>query len=366
MLHWNPGPLRAVYGGREVLQAFMELIRLMRPLLHMTILSLALMVGSVALAQQRGLEGFAPDDSSGALAARLLPERDALGLPGLRPRLTMSIPLPSAFEPAREEGGAFSWSLEAWRLNTASLAHIRCHRLTSTIDSYVAEDCRFVDQPVPESAVNLVQVRGDWAAAPGVRLGLGLFGLQAEARSPFSGALPGLSVPAWDGAALSMLAQPSEGLDFNVSFGIAHDRVGDFLVGLQLARYRQRVDLFSGGMTGLGSTPLPRPGDYERYAHSAQLGLSWRRGSFSGDLLASARDVPLYLGGGQYVQAPLNSFDLEFSWRALRNASITIGVSNLLDAAPRAPEDSALETAAEDPLEHVFGRITYVRYKHDL
>lgn len=333
--------------------------------LHSMILSLALMAGSAVHAQNLEAEARLSNPAVGAWSARLLSERDALGLPGLRPRLTMSIPLQDGPLVDRNAGGPFSWSLEAWQLNTASLAHIQCHRLTPTTDSYLAEDCRFVDQPVPEHAVNLLQVRGEWTAAPGLSIGVGAFSVQPEAqfsRSAFSlmpetGQVPG---------ALPMTASPSAGLDFNISFGIAHERVGDFLVGLQLARYRQSMSLRDLGYGTIGDPLGLQLGDMDRYGNAAQLALGWRRGSFSGDLLASARDVPLHLGAGQYTQAPLNSFDLEFSWRTLRNSSISIGVSNVLDATPRVPEDAAIEAGLEDPLEHIFGRIPYVRYKHDL
>ena len=295
----------------------------------------------------------------------LMAEPDAFGLPGLRPRLTMSIPLQGAGDPARDQGGPFSWSLNAWQLNTASLAHIQCHRLTSTIDAYLAEDCRFVDRPLPESAVNLVQVRGEWTAAPGLSLGIGAFSLG-------SGAVIGPDSPAvaWTlGPGLgrqAALVRPTEGVDFDISFGIEHERVGDFLVGLQLARYKQRMSLLDFGFGRFGEMDSSRPGEFERYANSAQLVLGWRRGSFSSDLFASSREVPLYVGGSQYTLAPLNSFDLEFSWRAVRNTSISVGVSNILDASPRAAEDVALEPGMDDPLESIFGRIPYVRFKHDL
>ncbi len=338
----------------------------MNKLLHGVILSAALVGGSGVHAQLIDAEPLITESGAGALSGRMMTERDALGLPGLRPRLKMSIPLQRGGALDANDGGPFSWSLEAWQLNTASLAHIHCNRLTSTIDSYLAEDCRFVDQPVPEHAVNLVQVRGEWTAAPGLSVGVGAFSLQPE--SPVGGmSFNNLREPSAEFGVLPLAVRPSEGLDFNVSFGIAHERIGDFLVGLQLARYRQSMSLLDLGMGRLGDPlGLLHAGDFERYANSAQLAVGWRRGSFSGDLLASAREVPLYLGSGQYTQAPLNSFDLEFSWRAVRNASISIGVSNVLDAAPRAAEDSVLEAGVEDPLEHIFGRIPYVRYKHDL
>ncbi len=286
-------------------------------------------------------------------------DRDALGLPGTRPRLTMNM-TSSQNALVENNESAFSWSLEAWQLNTASLAHIQCNRHTSTVDAFLAEDCRFVDQPVPEDAVNLVQVRGEWTAKPGITLGVGAFhssGGHATFRpgmamlQPMSHEANGLSGPR---------AQSVDGLDVNVSFGISTERVGDFLVGLQLARYRQRMSLSDLGFTQPG---LPPSHDYSRYGNSAQFALGWRRGNFSGDLLGHHyRDVPLWLGSQPGSMSPYNSFDLEFSWRP-RNASISIGISNLLDAAPRGEEG---DTALEDPLEHVFGRIPYVRYKHDL
>src|SRR5699024_8184458 len=69
----------------------------------------------------------------------------------------------------------FSWSLKAWQMNTASLAHIQCSQGMMTMDSYLAQDCRFVDRPLPSDSVNLLQVSGDWMAAPGLNLGISAF-----------------------------------------------------------------------------------------------------------------------------------------------------------------------------------------------
>ncbi|TVQ40051.1 MAG: hypothetical protein EA370_04125 [Wenzhouxiangella sp.] len=296
--------------------------------------------------------------------ALLAGDRDALGLPGLRPRLTMNLA-------GREDGpatsrSAFSWSLEAWQLNTASLAHIQCNRHTTTVDAFLAEDCRFVDQPIPEDSVNLVQVRGEWTAKPGLRLGIGAFHGSGERLPALAQSQSLLQYAGLNGGGL--IGQPPQavdGLDVNLSFGISSERVGDFLVGLQLARYRQRMSLSDLGFAGpgLSLTELPLADDYSHYANSAQLALGWRRGNFSGDLLGQHhRDAPMWLGNQPGSLAPYNSFDLEFSWRP-RNASLSIGISNLLDAAPRG-EDA--DGGHEDPLEQIFGRIPYVRYKHDL
>jgi hypothetical protein len=291
---------------------------------------------------------------------------DSTGLPGLRPRLTMSLPLGPGSEPAfggETSRSTFSWSLEAWQLNTASLAHIQCNHHSLTIDSFLAEDCRFVDQPVPEDSVNLVQVRGEWMAAPGLSLGLSAFRSQPDNSGHSGRYLNPRPINHFEQASPdfygSSTSQPMDGLDVNVSFGISTERVGDFLLGLQLARYRQRMSLVELGL--FGDQSMAASGELNHYSNSAQIALGWRLGSFSGDILGHHRDSPLWLYGGSNA-SPFQSFDLEFSWRP-RNASLSIGISNVLDASPRG-EDS--DAAADDPLDHVFGRIPYVRYKHDL
>ncbi|MGY6555569.1 MAG: hypothetical protein ACXIUM_13720 [Wenzhouxiangella sp.] len=336
----------------------------MKKLLLSAMCGAALLASAGAHAQLIATEARLSDTRE-LFGPSLMTESDAFGLPGLRPRLTMAIPLQRHSDPERNQGGPFSWSLNAWQLNTASLAHIQCNRLTSTIDSYLAEDCRFVDQPVPESAVNLVQVRGEWTAAPGLSVGIGAFSLSSEPTLGHHSRNAGWASASELGRPATAV-RPTEGVDFNISFGIEHDRVGDFLVGLQLARYKQTMSLLDMGFGRFADLASFRMGEFERYANSAQLALGWRRGSFSSDLLASSREVPLYLGGSQYGMAPLNSFDLEFSWRAVRNTSISVGVSNILDASPRAAEDMTLEPGMDDPLESIFGRIPYVRFKHDL
>jgi hypothetical protein len=305
--------------------------------------------------------------SSEAPVVQVIADRSPLGLPGDRPRLSMTMPLSlpnrrGAFADDDGEGSAFSWSLKAWQMNTASLAHIQCSQGMVTMNSYLAQDCRFVDGPLPSDSMNLLQVSGDWMAAPGLKLGISAFrGDERPTRveqRPFGFDLdPELlarqNAETADGAV--------EGLDVNVSFGIQTERIGDFLVGLQLARYRQRMSLAELGMP-LETTS---PGAETRYSNSAQVLLGWRRGSFSGEMLGHHRELPLWLGAEQ-APSTLNSFDLEFSWHAQRNASLSIGVSNVMNAAPRADEPSSDAAALEDPLESVYGRIPYVRYKQDL
>ena len=295
-------------------------------------------------------------------------QRDAMGLPGLRPRLTMSVPLDTQARDSvygATERSSFSWSLEAWQLNTASLAHIQCRNHTLTLDSFLAEDCRFVDQPIPENSVNLVQVRGEWMAAPGLNVGLSAFRNQQTATSPsnetaFPTPLLAAQQPMSTLTGSTLGSSPIDGIDLNVSFGLSTERIGDFLVGLQVARYRQRMSLAELGM--ISDDWIPGPESDFHYANSAQLSLGWRRGSLRGDILGHHRDAPFWLSGNP-GSAHFNSFDLEFSWRP-RNAALSIGISNVLDSAPRIEDNEG--ASMDDPMEQVFGRIPYVRYKHDL
>lgn len=329
------------------------------------ILTAFLASGTLAQTPDAAPWSLVPDDRA-AQSPVLLAERNALGLPGTRPRMTMSVPLDDDAARDRNDDSAFSWSLKTWQLNTASLAHIQCNRATLTMDSYLAQDCRFVNRPLPDNSINLVQVRGDWMAAPGLQLGMSAFRSDRES-SPavLAGGADFLTDigRGFTNSRTDLTPQSVEGLDFNVSFGLQTDRVGDFLVGLQLARYRQRMSMTEFGiptdlLTG-GTTALP-----ESYGSSAELMLGWRRGSFSGEVLGYYRESPLWLDG-QTTNSTLNAFDLEFSWHAPHNASISIGVSNIMDAAPRADEPGS-EAGLEDAVENVYGRIPYVRYKQDL
>lgn len=290
-------------------------------------------------------------------------DRSPLALPDENTLLSMNIPLfgLQADGPASEkDGSVFSWSLETWQMNTASLAHIQCSQGMFTANSYLAQDCRFVDQPLPGSTVNLFKISGDWLAAPGLKLGVGAF----RADDPIGRVDPSSPIFNPDPKLLPARGrETSAGMDVNVSFGIQTQKVGDFLVGLQLARYRQHLSLADLGMPtrerGFSSATTE-----PHYASSAQLMLGWRRGSFSGEMLGHHRDLPLWASPAA-VPLTLSSFDLEFSWHPQNNSSLTIGVSNLMDAVPRVDKKEP-GPALEDPLESVYGRIPYVRYKQDL
>lgn len=280
-----------------------------------------------------------------------------------RPRLRVAIS-PGA-PPGREpRNSPFSWSLEAWEMNTASLAHIQCARATRTIESFLVEDCRFVDQPLPAESANLVQIRGRWMAAPGLSLSAGAF----SGERPTIGGSP-LPIPAaapdWRSPA-EPATERVEGINMNVSFGLRMGQIGDLLLDLQLERYRQTPDSFALGRGLLPSAwdPVSAPLSRESsYGNAGQVGLGWRGERFRADLTGQYQEMPYWAGDGLRGQG-FRSFDIEFSWRAPMSSSISVGISNVLDEVPGNgnPADPGVENAVDG----IYGRIPYVRYKHDL
>lgn len=245
-------------------------------------------------------------------------------------------------------------------MNTASLAHIQCNRATRSVESVVAEDCRFVDRPPPAYSTRLMQVEGRWMATPGVELGAGVYagdvrgGIQPSALN--RAGLPG------PGAG----TQPVEGVNLNLNFGMRVGQIGELLLDLQLDRYRQRT---SNPLTP-AATLIPYlsdptvPETRDEYGTAAALGLGWQGGPFRADLTGQYQQLPLWLGE-ELSGEGFRSFDIEFSWRAPINASISVGVTNLLDQVPGATA-GATDSKVEDTVEGIYGRIPYVRYKHDL
>lgn len=289
---------------------------------------------------------------------------DPITSPADRPRL--SVTLADDLEPSqpltsRPNTPAFSWSLDAWEMNTASLAHIQCNRATRTIESFLVEDCRFVDQPPPADAGSLVQVRGQWLAAPGLQIGAGAFaGRQlSPTRSMPIRVEPMPGMPA---------AESVEGINMNVSFGVSAGRIGDLLIDLQLERYRRSAQTFAtGNLDAYGRSMNALngfdPGGQGSYQNAGQLGIGWRMDRFRADVTSQYRELPIWLGE-QTDNDGFNSFDIELSWRAPANSSISVGVTNVLDQRPRASD--AGESNLDESIESIYGRIPYVRYKHDL
>ncbi|MFW5926730.1 MAG: hypothetical protein ACOCSR_01650, partial [Wenzhouxiangella sp.] len=112
----------------------------MKGVFRSLLFSACLAAWAIAPAQEAAPWSIVPESDTRP-SPLILPDRDGLGLPGARPRLTMAMPFQrQQAEQADYREGAFSWSLETWQLNTASLAHIQCSQGTMTMNSYLAQD----------------------------------------------------------------------------------------------------------------------------------------------------------------------------------------------------------------------------------
>ncbi|MDT8408751.1 MAG: hypothetical protein RQ741_04050 [Wenzhouxiangellaceae bacterium] len=291
-----------------------------------------------------------------------------------RPRLAVALAPSQALqpEPGSElpfaERQMFSWSLEAWEMNTASLAHIQCSRATQTIETFLVEDCRFVDQPLPDNSANLVQIQGQWMTAPGLSVAAGLF---AGSDLDSSARIPGLELGGIN-TGLPQLSEQVQGANMNISFGLRMGRVGNLLLDLQLERYRRKPESFAlqngiASLVDIEPSLLGRTSPYQGtsgYQNAGQLGVGWRGGQFGADVTGQYQELP-YWAGEQLQGEGFRSFDIEFSWKAPARSSIVVGVSNVLNRLPGAVS-SAADQSVEETVDGIYGRIPYVRYKHDL
>jgi len=308
-----------------------------------------------------------PEDSSVESPISAIFPNDPMGFRSLSPlaeRPRLSVSLSTGVKTSAQRLPTVSWSLEAWEMNTASLAHIQCSRATRTIESFLVEDCRFVDQPLPDDSSSLVQVQGRWMAAPGLAFGAGAYSgrqvsgyqLGLAGTGPTSESdVPGIG---------RGLAENIQGVNMNVSFGLSLGQVGSLLLDLQLERYRQTPDSFSIGR-GLVPTGFDRniPGSERSYSNAGQLGVAWRGAQFGADLTGQYQELPYWMGETLQGEG-FRSFDIEFSWRAPARSSISVGVSNVLNRLPGAA--GSADSGMDDAVDGIYGRIPYVRYKHDL
>jgi hypothetical protein len=284
---------------------------------------------------------------------------EALSPIDARPRLRVALS-PSLDARREQRVPAFSWSLEAWEMNAASLAHIQCARATRTIETFLVEDCRFVDRPLPDDSANLVQVRGRWMAAPGLSLSAGAFSGERPA-TPAS-LLPLADSGAEFSPGANLATERVDGINMNVSFGLRMGQVGDLLLDLQLERYRQTPDSFALGRGLVPPSFDPVATAEPVWGNAGQVGLGWRGGRFSADVTGQYQEMPYWMGEGLRGQG-FSSFDIEVSWRAPMQSSISVGISNVLD---QVPVGSASDPGMEETVDGIYGRIPYVRYKHDL
>jgi hypothetical protein len=255
-----------------------------------------------------------------------------------------------------------------------SLGSIQCMNGVLRADSYTASGCHFVNEPIAAYEqqrfdLGLQLDIGDASASvnwfqqqAGVNQPM-VQRLNQPAVSTVAGAgllSPGLGNPLFGNTLNNPLAYmnaETSGVDLNFKVGITTDSSGDIQLGLAFARvleaeyqglYARSADQYS------WTTARP--------FNSVELNLEWSRGAFSGGIAGFYRDSVDFLNRNSIDD--LTTFDVHFTWRTPWNANLTVGTSNVLDAGAEVSTNADAQPV--DPLESIYGRIPYVRYKQDL
>jgi len=250
-----------------------------------------------------------------------------------------------------------------------ALGSIQCANGTLRADSYTASDCRFVNEPLTSASqqqltlgarLNLQNAtasinwftRSDDVRHAGHALDGGAWAsglLSPNLGNPLLSA--GVSDP------LQYLNSEASGVDVNFKVGFTTDTRGDLQLGLAFSRvleadfqgfYPQDASAFT--------WTLAEPFD------SARLNLEWSHGAFSTGIQGYYRDSVDFLNRNSIDE--ITTFDVHFTWRTPWNANLSVGATNLLNAG--GDSSAGAEPQPADPLESIYGRIPYVRYKQDL
>lgn len=255
-----------------------------------------------------------------------------------------------------------------------SLGSIQCLNGVLRADSYTASGCRFVNEPLAASEQTRINL-GASMNLSNASASINWFTQDAEiARSPVSAATPyagqamlgnnllspnlGNPLLADAGAdPLQYLNSEASGVNLNFKVGFTTDNTGDVRLGLAFSRVLEAnyEGLYSGASEALSWT-LAEP------FNTAQMNLEWSRGSFSSGIQGYYRDSADFLN--RKTVDSLTTFDVHFTWRTPWNANLSVGASNVLNSGTESI--GGTESQPVDPMESVYGRIPYVRYKQDL
>ena len=255
-----------------------------------------------------------------------------------------------------------------------SLGSIQCMNGVLRADSYTASGCRFVNEPIATSEQRRVDLgaKMDFSHAStslnwfNQDAGISQAGVQqfnqVQSQAALAGPLlsPNLGNPLVSnsgGDPLQYLNSETSGVDLNFKVGITTDNSGDIQLGLAFSHILEAEyqGIYAGSSEALSWT-VAEP------FNSAQMNLEWSRGSFSGGIQGFYRDSVDFLNRNSVDS--LTTFDVHFTWRTPWNANLTVGASNLTNAG--AENVTSVENTPVDPLESIYGRIPYVRYKQDL
>jgi iron complex outermembrane receptor protein len=257
-----------------------------------------------------------------------------------------------------------------------SLGSIHCQNGTLDSGSYKASNCYFVDERGSSARSGVLSLGAHYQLGSSASASLNVFQSESSYRAGtvagqesltgmaqtdpvLLGINPG-SRPFVTGApalGLESLESSVTGVDLEFQVGISMDRAGDVVLGLQLTRVLDNQ---------IQSSYLSSPGQHnwsiaEPY-DSARLSFDWYKGSFSGGLQSYYREPVDFLNRTDLDRQ--STFDVHFTWRAPWNASVSVGASNVLNSG--VDDNSGKDNKLADPLESVYGRIPYVRYKQDL
>lgn len=256
-----------------------------------------------------------------------------------------------------------------------SLGSIQCHNGTLRADSYTASGCRFVNEPLAITQRNRMDLgaRFDFSDATaslswftqestldqaGIRRPNTLGSGQATTTSGFLSPMLVNPLLAPDiGDPLQYMNAEASGVDLNFKVGIATDTHGDVRLGLAFSRVLQ-ADYSGNSLSGpeAFSWTLAEP------FNSARMNLEWSKGAFSTGIQGYYRDSVDFMNRNSVDG--LTTFDVHFTWRTPWNANLSVGATNLLGAGSESAANA--ENPPADPLESIYGRIPYVRYKQDL
>mgnify|MGYP005839132651 CR=1 FL=1 len=255
-----------------------------------------------------------------------------------------------------------------------SLGSIQCMNGTLGPDSYIASGCRFVNEPLASSEQQRISLGARYdsnkASAsvgwftqdaslstgtaqrfdPGVATATpGSHFLSRQLVNPLL-AETGASDP------LRMLNSQASGVDLKFKVGLTTDTSGDLRLGLAFTR------IFDAGYEGSHSIGDPISWAIAEPFNAGRMNLEWTRGSFSSGVQGFYRDSVNLLDRNSLDS--VTTFDVYFTWRTPWRAHLTVGAGNVLNAGNNSTVSNDAKPA--DPLESIYGRIPYVRYKQDL
>jgi hypothetical protein len=251
-----------------------------------------------------------------------------------------------------------------------SLGSIQCVNGTLRGDSYTASGCRFVNEPLAASQQQQFNLGAQFDLR-NASASVNWFTRSADLSQPAGAGgpvittdnllSPNLANPLLAPAAsdpLQYLNSEASGVDLNFKVGITTDTRGDLQLGLAFSRVLEAdfQGIYSQGADAFSWT-LAEP------FNSARMNFEWSKGAFSTGIQGYYRDSVDFLNRNSLDS--MTTFDVHFTWRTPWNANLSVGASNVLNAGAN-PAAANAENQPVDPLESIYGRIPYVRYKQDL